>query len=104
MSSELCDCTCSMFILALAQTPSQQSGAERKWRDACDAVQSHLLNVSKLTITLSSCNMVGAGKAVMGGQEAVSPRLDNSSSIDTEDNAMDDLLTCLGIEEAKSQL
>lgn len=48
--------------------------------------------------------MVGAGKAVMSGQEAVSPRLDNPSSIDVEDNAMDDLLTCLGIEEAKSQL
>lgn len=40
----------------------------------------------------------------MGGPEAVSPRLDNSGSIDDEDNAMDDLLTCLGIEEAKSQL
>ena len=60
--------------------------------------------VRNFIITLSICNTVGAGKAVMGGQEAVSPRLDNPSSTDAEDNAMDDLLTCLGIEEAKSQL
>ena len=40
----------------------------------------------------------------MGSQEAGLPRLEDASSVGAEDNALDDLLTCLGIEEAKAQL
>ena len=41
---------------------------------------------------------------MVGRQEAGPPMLEDKSSVDAEDNALDDLLTCLGIEEAKAQL
>lgn len=48
--------------------------------------------------------MLTAGEAVMGSPEAEPPSPEDTSSIDAENNALDDLLTCLGIEEAKAQV
>ncbi|KAL3158641.1 hypothetical protein ABBQ32_011389 [Trebouxia sp. C0010 RCD-2024] len=51
-------------------------------------------------------NQAGESAASVGkaATELGSPTLGESSNIDAEDTAMDDLLTCLGIEEAKVQL
>ncbi|KAL3135480.1 hypothetical protein ABBQ38_005960 [Trebouxia sp. C0009 RCD-2024] len=51
-------------------------------------------------------NQAGESAASVGkaATEVGSPTLGESSSTDAEDTAMDDLLTCLGIEEAKVQL
>ena len=53
---------------------------------------------------MSNRKPVTAGKPMKGREEAISPKLEDNSSSDAEDNALDDLLTCLGTEEAKAQL
>ena len=55
-----------------------------------------------MSTNMLNYNTMTAGKPVMGRQETGST--EDNSSIDAEDNALDDLLTCLGIEEAKAQL
>ena len=84
--------------------PCQLSDVKHKY---CDAYAvDHLADgvVHYLSTNMSNCNIVSAGKPVKGREEAVSTRLEDNSSIDAEDNALDDLLTCLGTEEAKAQL
>lgn len=70
---------------------------KNNWCDAC-AVH-HPADHSR-----SPCNLLSAGKTVMGRQEVGPPMLEDKSSSDAEDSNLDDLLTCLGIEEAKAQL